>query len=136
MDLTCDDLYILAHKRRAYYNSLNNEQRSRICNVCKKRFPSGNKLFKHLKECPLHRCTYDCVKYEFACKTHQDYNKISFLNSEYQHFIPVQGQDGIFVPCCDVYIKKIWITIYRIGKNESYYVTDFNENDLKYYGNL
>jgi len=130
MDLLWGDMDIIKARRQREERKRKHSQRSGTCNVCKKSFPSRNKLFIHLRSTnPTHMTESHYISYILSCKTHSDYEH-GYLNVPEDHDIPSPGDPDAWRRCEDVYVKKIKIVpYYHVEK--TYYVTDFDPEDLR-----
>lgn len=99
-----------------------------LCYACKKIFSSGNQLFKHLNENPLHQTEFHWITYTIRCDKHLDFKQQGWLNIPLGHFIPGSTEKTL-IECKGVYVESVQITPYYREK-ERYSITDFDQADL------
>jgi len=130
------DQWIWESAERAYQEKRRRTQYSRTCNACKKKFPSGNKLFRHLSVNPKHRCELYEVTYVLKCTSHPGFEIQSSLNVWRSHTADVTEYKNVWghnifcgTECKNVYVDSIQITPYY-REAERYTITDFDMKDL------
>jgi hypothetical protein len=121
------EMDILASKIRMENYKKKRPQRIRECNVCKKQFSSGNRLFRHLDEYPLHQSETAYISYTLKCRN-CDYHSVGNGNVLPFHLVP-EAHTNISRKCNGIYVDSVEITPNFCIKNR-YSIFVFNEKTL------
>lgn len=113
----------------------NGKQSVRQCNACRKRFDSGNALFRHLSATPKHRCQLNHVSsFTLKCANCPDFVRECSNVSQHDKKHRLWRKDGTPDGECDgcfVYSINICLSYSSWRSQDKVYsILDFDSNDV------